>query len=165
MEKGKKNCPYCGEVIMEKARKCKHCGTWLDGAQTEIAPQYAVSQNTVLEEENGKVGCLMTCECVIILGILAVIYNWNYLMWIVGSIVMAFILHTSRIIRIIISIVFSALWGMIAVLLCPWLLDESEFKMTERLVNDDYSTYWYVGIIVFVFSLICHGSSMKKINF
>lgn len=29
MEKTK-NCPYCGEEIMADARKCKHCGEWLD---------------------------------------------------------------------------------------------------------------------------------------
>ena len=28
--KEKKLCPYCGEEIMAVARKCKHCGKWLD---------------------------------------------------------------------------------------------------------------------------------------
>lgn len=36
MEKTKKICPYCGEEIMAVARKCKHCGNWLD---KEEAPQ------------------------------------------------------------------------------------------------------------------------------
>lgn len=27
-------CPYCGEEILAKARKCKHCGEWLDKADT-----------------------------------------------------------------------------------------------------------------------------------
>lgn len=26
----KKRCPYCGEEILAIARKCKHCGEWLD---------------------------------------------------------------------------------------------------------------------------------------
>ena len=30
MEKTKKNCPYCGEEIMTIAKKCKHCGSWLE---------------------------------------------------------------------------------------------------------------------------------------
>lgn len=27
-----KNCPYCGEEILAVAKKCKHCGEWLDKA-------------------------------------------------------------------------------------------------------------------------------------
>jgi len=26
----KKECPYCGEEILATAKKCKHCGEWLD---------------------------------------------------------------------------------------------------------------------------------------
>lgn len=26
-----KICPYCGELILIVAKKCKHCGEWLDG--------------------------------------------------------------------------------------------------------------------------------------
>ena len=25
-----KNCPYCGKEILAVAKKCKHCGQWLD---------------------------------------------------------------------------------------------------------------------------------------
>ena len=25
-----KRCPYCGEEILSVAKKCKHCGEWLD---------------------------------------------------------------------------------------------------------------------------------------
>lgn len=27
-----KKCPYCGEEILAIAKKCKHCGRWLDGS-------------------------------------------------------------------------------------------------------------------------------------
>lgn len=30
MDSDKKVCPYCGEEIMAAAKKCKHCGEWLD---------------------------------------------------------------------------------------------------------------------------------------
>ena len=30
MNEDVKNCPYCGEVILASAKKCKHCGEWLD---------------------------------------------------------------------------------------------------------------------------------------
>ena len=32
MDKETKTCPYCGEEILAKAKKCKHCGELLDGA-------------------------------------------------------------------------------------------------------------------------------------
>ena len=38
----KKLCPYCGEEILAVAKKCKHCGEWLDKKEkidTQIEPQ------------------------------------------------------------------------------------------------------------------------------
>lgn len=31
----KKRCPYCGEEILAVAKKCKHCGEWLDKEETK----------------------------------------------------------------------------------------------------------------------------------
>ena len=31
----KKNCPYCGEEILDTAKKCKHCGEWLEVKEKE----------------------------------------------------------------------------------------------------------------------------------
>lgn len=30
-----KRCPYCGEEILAVAKKCKHCGEWLDKEETK----------------------------------------------------------------------------------------------------------------------------------
>lgn len=35
MEKEMKECPYCWEEILANARKCKHCGEFLDWTQRE----------------------------------------------------------------------------------------------------------------------------------
>lgn len=31
-----KHCPYCAEEIQTEAKKCKHCGEWLDGSNKSI---------------------------------------------------------------------------------------------------------------------------------
>lgn len=41
MEKEKKKCPYCGQEILAIAKKCKHCGEWLDS--TNINRQVVIS--------------------------------------------------------------------------------------------------------------------------
>lgn len=35
MEQETMKCPYCGEEILAVAKKCKHCGEWLDGRRIE----------------------------------------------------------------------------------------------------------------------------------
>src|SRR5262245_3363674 len=34
-------CPFCNELILTLAKKCKHCGEWLDGSQNREKPQSA----------------------------------------------------------------------------------------------------------------------------
>lgn len=36
MERFKKNCPYCGEEIMASAKKCRHCGEWLEQSYNDV---------------------------------------------------------------------------------------------------------------------------------
>ena len=38
MEQQTKKCPYCGEEILAVARKCKHCGEWLDRKEQKPCP-------------------------------------------------------------------------------------------------------------------------------
>ncbi len=39
MEDATKRCPYCGEEILAVAKKCKHCGEWLDENTQVSIPQ------------------------------------------------------------------------------------------------------------------------------
>ena len=38
-EKQTKNCPYCGEEILATAKKCKHCGEWLEEQETVLTDE------------------------------------------------------------------------------------------------------------------------------
>lgn len=54
-----KNCPFCGEEILETAKKCKHCGEWLNdnnesAAEVHAAPKKVVEQS--VETPNGTPG-------------------------------------------------------------------------------------------------------------
>ncbi len=43
-----KPCPFCGESILLVARKCKHCGEFLDGAVSRNATQTGESDKRIL---------------------------------------------------------------------------------------------------------------------
>lgn len=48
MDKKLKECPYCGEEILETAKKCKHCGEFLDETakpKQEFASEIAYKSN------------------------------------------------------------------------------------------------------------------------
>lgn len=43
-----KNCPFCGEEIMADARKCKHCGEWLEEDPIQEQTQEAEKMETAV---------------------------------------------------------------------------------------------------------------------
>jgi hypothetical protein len=47
-----KRCPYCGEEILIAAKKCKHCGEWLN--DNVPAARIAVARKSVAENNNGQ---------------------------------------------------------------------------------------------------------------
>jgi len=54
MSEATKRCPYCHEEILEAARKCKHCGEWLeDPPSTATTSTMAANPETVVREALG----------------------------------------------------------------------------------------------------------------
>ena len=53
-------CPYCGEEILATAKKCKHCGEWLEEAQSD---QKASQQNDSQEEVDTTSSENVTNKC------------------------------------------------------------------------------------------------------
>jgi len=70
-------CPCCREAILKGAKKCKHCGEWLDinakqdDAKIQAAAQAKAKQE--LDAKNFAVGCL------IFIAIVFVVVVWNSL--------------------------------------------------------------------------------------
>ena len=47
-----KNCPYCGEEILAVAKKCKHCGEWLDSSHHEEVKPSVSSQKVEVSHQS-----------------------------------------------------------------------------------------------------------------
>lgn len=55
MEQEIKRCPYCGEEILTVAKKCKHCGEWLDNADEQKKQMIACPVcGEMIEEDTEK---------------------------------------------------------------------------------------------------------------
>jgi len=63
-QRKEKACKYCGEAILETAKKCKHCGEFLDGTKPPKSSK---------EEEDGCAWILIIAAG-IVLGFLAIAF-------------------------------------------------------------------------------------------
>lgn len=62
----KKKCPYCGGEIMMAARKCKHCGEWIE-EKPQSAPVSPVHDTEVkIEHSNSKKVVLIVLAAIIL---------------------------------------------------------------------------------------------------
>lgn len=69
-------CPYCGEEILDGAKKCKHCGEWLDAESAAVNTKKDLedTSNDFTPEEKKKLkGCLFKSLGLILL--LAMIFT------------------------------------------------------------------------------------------
>ena len=70
----KKLCPYCGEEILAVAKKCKHCGEWLDkkeNAETRKAPQHVYETKAAFKKWRIAIPLIL----VIAIGLFVVVSN------------------------------------------------------------------------------------------
>ena len=78
----KKLCPYCREEILKVAKKCKHCGKWLDDEndlkKPPQEPTSVISQDA--DENNQRSGKSKYLLLGIFIGLLCVIFGAYYLL-------------------------------------------------------------------------------------
>lgn len=73
MEETKK-CPYCGNEILAVAKKCKHCGKWLEAKDSHISLQpNAGVDNPKKSQETNAFKLFMPVAIIIVVGIILVI--------------------------------------------------------------------------------------------
>ena len=53
LEPQMKPCPFCGEQIMETAKKCKHCGEFLDPVLRSSAEKSQQSEKIIVQNVQG----------------------------------------------------------------------------------------------------------------
>lgn len=53
LEPQMKPCPFCGEQIMETAKKCKHCGEFLDPVLRASAEKSQQSEKIIVQNVQG----------------------------------------------------------------------------------------------------------------
>jgi hypothetical protein len=74
-------CPYCAEIILAKATKCKHCGEFLFGAprstqsqsvppneQSRTIPSSGAGKTSEVTDKNCFIGCLVVLIVLLVMG-------------------------------------------------------------------------------------------------
>jgi len=64
MENSTKRCPYCGEEILAVAKKCKHCGTWIEGS-----PEQTTKPSQVIKKKSKLLPLAVVIAIIAIAGV------------------------------------------------------------------------------------------------
>lgn len=170
-----KQCPQCGEWVNAEAKKCRYCGYWFDAWQCRLQEkaeqekretQKGASVEEIKaaieeEKENSNTGCILYVESIIIGALVGYIYDfewWGYAVFLgVFSILLSI-----HFLRILYCIGISLVWGVVGIVLSPYLFDESELQIASRLLTDNYADYWWMGVICTIISLVFHQPAMHS---
>lgn len=162
-----KKCPVCGEWINVKAMKCKHCGSWLNKfAKADY--EKSVTTTTVSDSESEKPdGNDIVASVLMFFENIIIVLLLGYLLdwqWWVEMLVIfgVSIIMSIRIIRILYCILISLVWALIGLALSPWISGDSDWDMLMRVANEDYGDYWWIAAIAGIVSLVLHAPAMKS---
>jgi len=69
-----KPCPYCAEQINLEAKKCKHCGEFLDSElRNQKETESNVNQKVVVEQKRG--GLMTTLIVLAIIALISILFG------------------------------------------------------------------------------------------
>ena len=73
-----KNCPYCSEEIIKTAKKCKHCGEYLDDTlrneRKKDSHQVQPKEIIVKQKSSGLVTFMIVLVIIVLIGIITVLF-------------------------------------------------------------------------------------------
>ena len=148
-----KTCPYCGEEILASAKKCKHCGEWLEQdpshspeEQTDEMPMHAhVRKGIVNAQFNEENSGILSGEIVIIAIIVGVVQqSW---WWFGGSLVGLLLLLAIPYVGSLLCIILSLAWGVIG------------YVIGINFISDNAA--WVMGILATLAGLGIHFSGRE----
>ena len=80
-----KSCPFCGEEIVSAAKKCKHCGEWLNSEKMQGGQQIVINQVAPAQKQSNGIG-----TAGFVVALCAAVFCWapglGWILWALGLI-------------------------------------------------------------------------------
>jgi len=92
-----KQCPYCNEKVLEVAKKCKHCGEWINNSGANMQNRMPVHTRTQNAPNPNQTIIIQTPQppqrngmgmAGFLLALLTICFSWtpvlNFILWFLG---------------------------------------------------------------------------------